>query len=414
MGNGSATAAKAGRRSFKEDTKNFFKHLNWGLAISAIILAICNLVASAVMDLSPRWLSRIDYPRYSGQPTSEQVTNVMLYFYDIFCAIIFIVPMEMMFVVSEPMLWRVVRGFNFWIASGYAVLAASFMVDVLKIYVSEPRPDFIARCFGNPYAVAFPIDDLSACTADTDDKDLRAGLKSYPSGHATGGVSVAFFVGLYYVWMPFYSQLRRDGMQHRMHQLFRITNGVYNEWIKQCLLTLLAVGIFLTGFMIGASRIVDFRHHPWDVNAGAILGMVGAIFGFSAAVAYDYRLNDAVIAVERPTTSATSIGKVESGANGMDNRQSEHIYSAPVFPNGRVDASSSYGGYSSTHSGNDRSSAGGISSVYDQVHKPGERLPETPGSGTSSNYVPPSVNGRRINKKSHSQQQLETVHSQDE
>ncbi|SCV03006.1 LANO_0G01574g1_1 [Lachancea nothofagi CBS 11611] len=138
-----------------------------------------------------------------------------------------------------------------WLAAKYHLYHAScvalvlvlgfngLLTNALKLLISNARPDFIARC--KPEDSSAPYVSAAQCTQE-DKFILYEGLKSTPSGHSS---FAAAGLGFLYMW-----QVRHT----RVSRLRHIWCPVL------CLLVMV-------------SRVVDHRHHWYDVISGCLLGM---------------------------------------------------------------------------------------------------------------------------------------------
>lgn len=125
-----------------------------------------------------------------------------------------------------------------------------FITDLLKIWISRPRPDFVTRC--QP-ASSTPLDtyvSLEVCTQENHFL-LNDGLKSCPSGHSSLSMSGALFLCL---WI------------NGQYKLFNKTSPLYIQ--------LLSWSYILVGLFIAISRHLDYRHHVEDIVFGLIIGGV--------------------------------------------------------------------------------------------------------------------------------------------
>ncbi|KAF8429038.1 phosphatidic acid phosphatase type 2/haloperoxidase [Tirmania nivea] len=151
-------------------------------------------------------------------------------------------------------LWEMNAGF---LGLGLSVAALITIVGALKNLTGKPRPDLIARCKPDPNWVE-PMVGLTSwekCTGDP--IAIRDGFKSWPSGHS----SIAFG-GLAY--LSFY-------LAGKLH----IADNRGEVWK-----TIIVLIPLLAASMVSISRIMDARHHPFDVISSSILGT------FIAWVAY--------------------------------------------------------------------------------------------------------------------------------
>ncbi|OCL07688.1 PAP2-domain-containing protein [Glonium stellatum] len=135
-------------------------------------------------------------------------------------------------------------------------VAASFTITgALKNAIGKPRPDLIARCIPPPGAVdpqPFGLSDHSLCT-QTNNAILKDGFRSFPSGHSSTAFGGLFYLSLY--------------LAAKMHVL----DSKGEVW-KTFIIMVPTLGAAL----IAGSRIMDARHHPFDVISGSLLGILVA------------------------------------------------------------------------------------------------------------------------------------------
>lgn len=124
----------------------------------------------------------------------------------------------------------------------FAVSICNVCVNVAKSYVGRPRPDIISRCEGDP--------QKNGCSNQTEGKYLDS-YKSWPSGHSSTALSSVVFFALF------------------------IINCTKRRYVFIDLIACLTV---FYGIYVGATRIVEFRHHTDDVLAGFFIGFVFAYF----------------------------------------------------------------------------------------------------------------------------------------
>ncbi|KAL3473581.1 phosphatidic acid phosphatase type 2/haloperoxidase [Aspergillus californicus] len=137
--------------------------------------------------------------------------------------------------------------------------AMTFVItQALKNACGKPRPDIIDRCQprlgsedGNPYGLS----NSSICTGDP--HLLKDGFRSWPSGHSSSS-----FAGLFYL------SLWIGGKLHIMDNKGEV-------W-KMFLTMFPCLGATL----IAVSRIMDARHHPFDVITGSLLGTLVASISY--------------------------------------------------------------------------------------------------------------------------------------
>ncbi|KAJ5615939.1 hypothetical protein N7537_001053 [Penicillium hordei] len=128
---------------------------------------------------------------------------------------------------------------------------AFFITQALKTACGKPRPDLIDRC--QPRVGSkdlFPgLSNSTICTGDP--ALLTDGFRSWPSGHSSSS-----FAGLVY------TSLWLGGKLH-------IMDNRGEAWKA-----LLVMVPLLAASLVAVSRIMDARHHPFDVITGSMLGVV--------------------------------------------------------------------------------------------------------------------------------------------
>ncbi|KAK5100755.1 hypothetical protein LTR24_000901 [Lithohypha guttulata] len=126
----------------------------------------------------------------------------------------------------------------------------------LKNLIGKPRPDLLARCLLNDTITADPGPPLygllsrANCTSDNA-YILQDGFRSFPSGHSSSSFAGLFYLSLY--------------LAAKLHVLDQ-RGEVWRTFIV--LIPTLAAS------MIAGSRIIDARHHPFDVLFGSALGLL--------------------------------------------------------------------------------------------------------------------------------------------
>ncbi|CAG7930122.1 unnamed protein product [Penicillium olsonii] len=125
------------------------------------------------------------------------------------------------------------------------------ITQALKNACGKPRPDLIDRC--QPLAGSkdhFPgLSNYTICQGDP--TILKDGFRSWPSGHSSSS-----FAGLVY------TSLWLGGKLHVM-------DNRGEAWKP-----LLVMVPLLAATLVAVSRIMDARHHPFDVITGSMLGTV--------------------------------------------------------------------------------------------------------------------------------------------
>ena len=133
--------------------------------------------------------------------------------------------------------------------------AAFVITGSLKNLCGKPRPDLIARCQPLAGAVDPPVFGLSNSTicTQTDKAIMADGFRSFPSGHASSA-----FAGLFYLSLYLAAKLHVLDNRGEVWRTFTV------------LIPTLAASC------IAMSRIMDARHHPFDVLFGSAMGILVA------------------------------------------------------------------------------------------------------------------------------------------
>ena len=161
-----------------------------------------------------------------------------------------------------------------WESWGWTAL----LTQLGKVYIAEPRPDFRDRCWPGEEA-PFPEE----CSAELTASQLADQLMSFPSGHASTAAAVGVFLSGYALWST-YSRLPaaaaaaaaavcapRQQQSGAPQPLLLLRQIAHRSAFGPCLLPLLGA------VFVAASRVHDWRHHPWDVTAGFVLGSLVSV-----------------------------------------------------------------------------------------------------------------------------------------
>lgn len=131
------------------------------------------------------------------------------------------------------------------------------VTDILKNWVANLRPDFLARCVPRPGTKTTVLVGLEVCTAPLGERILIDGLRSTPSGHSS-----ISFSGLLYLSYWLFGQ-------------FKLTTERTPIWKP----LLCGTPILLASY-IALSRTQDYRHHFGDIFFGSLLGIFFASFSY--------------------------------------------------------------------------------------------------------------------------------------
>lgn len=132
-----------------------------------------------------------------------------------------------------------------------SIAATGIVTDVLKVWIANPRPDFLARCGASATAHTTAYVSVEVCTAPLGVQRLADGMKLTPLGHL-----LVAFAAMYYVYL----WLGREG---RFPGPASVT------------LAARTAPLGLAAY-IALSRTMDYRHHFKDICIGLSLGVIGA------------------------------------------------------------------------------------------------------------------------------------------
>lgn len=138
---------------------------------------------------------------------------------------------------------------------GLSVGAAFTITGALKNAIGKPRPDLIDRCQINNDLIKkgeWVLQNITICT-QTSNYILQDGFKSFPSGHSSVSFAGLFYLSIY--------------LAGKLHVL----DAKGEVWR-----TFLVMVPTLGAALITGTRIMDARHHPFDVISGAMLGILVA------------------------------------------------------------------------------------------------------------------------------------------
>lgn len=159
-------------------------------------------------------------------------------------------------------------------------LCAVIVTQATKYSVGRLRPDFLPRCNPIPpenVVIQFgqDTDSLYPCT-NTDEDVINEGRLSFPSGHTSLSFNVITYASAYLIWC---FHMRREWVPRCKGPRDEFLSDLKNVIAKLWMLVMLALA-----WGISMSRIIDNQHHPSDVVAGMVLGVLIAIMYIMRAV----------------------------------------------------------------------------------------------------------------------------------
>lgn len=181
-----------------------------------------------------------------------------------------------------------------------ALALTGTVTNLVKTWVGRPRPDLLDRCKPDLDALTSggsAAHDRSGlvservCTVPHDTSLLEDGFRSFPSGHA--GTA---FAGLVYLALSVraalksmvgrvvnsYAYTQPPSDMDTSEELTTRTPPPHEPWMPITFSVLVPLVPVLAAAYIAASRVMDYRHHPTDVLAGATLGSLMALVVYRA------------------------------------------------------------------------------------------------------------------------------------
>ncbi|XP_077300879.1 phospholipid phosphatase 2-like isoform X2 [Arctopsyche grandis] len=127
-----------------------------------------------------------------------------------------------------------------------------FLLEVIKGIIGEPRPHFLQTCNPDAAVNCTPGTYISTYTCTNTQYSkwfVRDTIKSFPSGHTAIGLSTSIFLFCY---------LQKRACDLRPKLMTPLIQALLISW----------------GLACSCTRIMDNRHHWWDVLGGAVLGFI--------------------------------------------------------------------------------------------------------------------------------------------
>lgn len=180
-----------------------------------------------------------------------------------------------------------------WLGLGMTIAITGCLTELGKNLVGRPRPDFLDRCQPkHGFVASHPtthykssLVDYTVCSTSIHARTLADGFKSFPSGHSSmsfaGLVFLAWFLHGCGTTIIQNSARLSDSREEAapLDEARHMEEGlpadrVHSEPPLSLSLTSLIIPLMpvMLAACISISRLMDYRHHPTDVLAGAILG----------------------------------------------------------------------------------------------------------------------------------------------
>lgn len=163
---------------------------------------------------------------------------------------------------------RLLNVANLVLALGEAIVYTHTLTQMAKRTVGELRPNFMERCLGEGYDSEAVADNLAANSGVlvcVDGSTHMGARRSFPSGHSSGATCVGSWGFMYLFWMVY----QRTVTYNKLSPAFA---AKYGDALRESSYWLVFLPLVLSMYVC-VQRVVRLVHHPWDVTAGAVLGL---------------------------------------------------------------------------------------------------------------------------------------------
>ncbi|KAH9461962.1 hypothetical protein MJO28_003278 [Puccinia striiformis f. sp. tritici] len=232
--------------------------IDWGVGLAAIVVSKLYLETASPYhrDLSV-YFHDTDY---HWSLRSEQVPDEWLHHLSVTLPVLLLIILTLITyprggIHLIPMLHHSLLGLL--VAHSMAIVPT----DILKIWIGELRPDFFSRC-------AYSEDTKICKPFFHNHKLMESGRKSFPSGHSSTAFAGLTFLALWIAGRNGAFALGGDGL--------RAAGPLQSRLLR----LLVAIIWLVIAIWIAVTRIQDHRHHPRDVIAGGIIGIISASIGY--------------------------------------------------------------------------------------------------------------------------------------
>ncbi|KAG7672061.1 hypothetical protein Ndes2526B_g06972 [Nannochloris sp. 'desiccata'] len=280
--------------------------LTLGLIIAVTLVSFLSTPRQDVFYIYDATISNPDATKHGFEPTVPNWVAVVI---PILMMILTIVVGEFFYSKKQhhSITDAVAVTLYFLLDAFQSFLCAVVVTQATKYTVGRLRPDFLPRCNPIPPAnvvIQFGQDtrNLYPCT-NTDEDVINEGRLSFPSGHTSLSFNVITYASAYLIWC---FHMRREWVPRCKGPRDEFLSDLKNVIAKLWMLVMLALA-----WGISMSRIIDNQHHPSDVVAGMVLGVLIAIMYIMRAVPrYARVLTSTCVACEEMKTEERVTGGV--------------------------------------------------------------------------------------------------------
>lgn len=212
--------------------------------LTTIVVGIVCAIVSLVPHVNPLYVPANDsnsaFPHNENSTVPTIWLNIITFGCDAVIIVVFFFLQK-----RFPMWFRTFNPFAAAWSAITVVLMTVAVTEVFKVYVGRARPDIYSVCGNNV--------NFEECKK-TLPKEIEDQYKSWPSGHSSIAMSGLSYIALFGI------------------KLMKTTT----MWA-----TVIWSGFIMLAIYIGATRIVDFRHHTDDVLAGLFIGFLWSVILWS-------------------------------------------------------------------------------------------------------------------------------------
>eukprot|EP00124_Ichthyophonus_hoferi_P003590 Ihof_evm3s320 gene=Ihof_evmTU3s320 len=240
----------------------------WIMVILVLLLVLMPSVLGDKVFLNPRqrfFMSTDATISYPGPNVSSFSTMYFALTYFIIVTIIAFSEFTICRDSGTNLYFAVYSLLYFALDLGLCMAITGTLTVYLKYYVGRLRPDFLSRCdlgtgLLDPTNTFISGTSTDKCLNQNTDV-LSEGRLSYPSGHTSIAFCQGFYLLCYMMWALYIRPQDPRRTDRRMER---------NRFVEQLVEVFRGIALFIGpafALFVGASRLVDYKHHPSDVNA---------------------------------------------------------------------------------------------------------------------------------------------------
>ncbi|EGD79335.1 hypothetical protein PTSG_09749 [Salpingoeca rosetta] len=299
----------------------YWRDISWPSFFTALaLLVISRIKAHANTDWT---VNEFNHVLYRYPMVEKEIVPTWAFLLWIFAMAFVVLGLEIWLVRSVTLKTRVIMGFNVGLGMLEGFFYTVAFTEFTKIWIGEPRPDFVARCLGSHDAVAsFDADGVIVCTQQVGSN----ARESFPSGHSSTTFSCGVFLTAYFIWTAYF---RRVNLPWR---------DAARRWYSRFGLMVADIG-YLACFwpivfaaFVAASRVSDHRHSPADVVSGALLGTLFGAILFARLLSRDYAAAATAQPSVHPAAHTAATPLLSSSSSAPNANASADVFAQSAGP----------------------------------------------------------------------------------